>query len=1170
MTNILDLVRPQSGDGGPNLPEISVNGPESSAIGPGLYTGLGFAVESENSIGSILRFLERQAVEPDPEFALTFEVVERFGQGIGDEYLDAFRSAESLEEMWVIRRQLLTMQESRKQLASMGLTGTALSIGAAIVDPVDIAASTAVAGPVGASLSVATKANRIRRIAAAGLSGAAGAASAELAIGATDPTRGPEDVLYAAAAGVVFGAGLDALGQAVGGYARKARTDIEFRNTVDAAMGAAASGEFENMSVSGLIERLALSPKGLKYFSKQLDELSEGGQRRIADSLIDSAGLDDVADEDLIAELKGLEPRELLYRIVEDPAGDLYRRFRARDQRIIDAQTNAARAAEGVEGEAAPDPLGIPVRTEFKAGDFLPEELDARAGMTGVRRSTASILGSSDDDNVRVAANLMVQDAILKKQTGTDLRIQTDSAEEATRRNVARYTAPHAVEFDTQFHQYAKRTGVQLNSRAQARRDFHRRVGETMMLFAEGRADEFNTAGIDPEVRAAAAHGMETMRQVGEYAQRHGVRGMQNVEVDGSYFPRFYAKDTMRSVEQLFGREALNDLFAEAIRRAQPDIDDNLVGGMARGLVRSILSDETAEHRIARILAGGDAEELRRLIRDEIPGAEDAQIDAILYGSVQSGEPKPITRSANHRVRLDPFTTIDVDGRSLSLQELLDLDADRVVRRYTRQMIGASNATAVYDTMAKRLGTPVNNIEQLKRALERSMQSKGIDKSKVESTLKNIELADKWIRGVPIHPDNAGTRLARRTLAVNNIRLNGTFAAAQLPELSNILGQGVRGLYQSIPALRRWRNDILSGAAIGDEELRHLMYMTGQGVDPEVHRFVEHLGNEINTTAASRGIDRTINAASEFAAKYSGLQGVNRWLQKSALMTTLDRSFHLVAAGKSFSDKRLAQMGLTRADWDRFAAAVKAERARGTITVEVDETIGRRVARLNLDQWEDQVALGRFMAGVTRKVDSVIQRNYLGNLHPFMKTRAGQILLQFRSFVIGAWEKQTLSRIQMRDREATTSALIAMGLGSIVYSLQMYGRSLTMPAEDRAEFLRERLSPQSLFGASVTRAGAFSLLPQFADTGLYFTGFDPMFDYRNSGLSSRFSLDSNPTVQMVQSGARGVRGVAQLAHGDAFTQSDARAVMSLLPFRNMIVFKQALDAAMNQLPERSE
>lgn len=254
-----------------------------------------------------LRQWDRLGTRDDPDFRITDQNLEELGQGISPDLWPKFGDATSLEDARVIRDQLLDAEKKRQRLAKLGWGGTALRIGASILDPEAIALMVASDGLAGEAVYGA-KLTRAQRFIRGGFLNAGTAAGLAAYDSTINPTRDVEDVLWAGLGGFILGGGINAaLSRKAATAARGAQRELEAGELVDFAMGAAARGEL-NPDVRRNLTAI-LSEKGKGYFAGTLDE---AGRKALVDDVIARAGFDEVADADILTELRKLDPADAL------------------------------------------------------------------------------------------------------------------------------------------------------------------------------------------------------------------------------------------------------------------------------------------------------------------------------------------------------------------------------------------------------------------------------------------------------------------------------------------------------------------------------------------------------------------------------------------------------------------------------------------------------------------------------------------------------------------------------------------------------------------------------------------------------------------------------------------------------------------------------------------
>lgn len=1102
-------------------------------VKPGFVQSVRDAMTSEFITDWLAR---RIALEEMNEYGSGFNPTEeqrkQLFEGIPEDLWGEFERTTSMNQAWALRDQLLTVEQARERLDSLGLTGVALRIGAQIIDPAALAAEVTTGGLAGPAF-LAGKGTRLSRLARGGLVAAAPEVAIESTRAALDPQNDATDVLYAGLFAFAAGGSLNAV---IGPKADRAMRRIEARDVLDHAMGAASQREL-NRPLREILEE-ALTEDGKKH----LKILDQEEQRAFLDDMIGASGLDPEDDADIIRALRGMDEEDVLHYMLyrERAHGPGAKETIGRTDPDVDPLPAG-------EGEAPPPPTK-------QANDFTARPTRSRAAMTGIRRSFASILGSSESANMRAAGSVYAEDALLRADGSPAPMSATRWAQMTYEAKVARFQR----QFDGAFEDWKARTGKKSRSEFSAEIGKAKRVGPGV----------YSDPAIDKAVRAADELFADTLG----IGKRHGVKGLDAVEHAKDYMPRIWSTQALSRTIAGIGLAPVEDLFATAIRNATPEIGQPTARKMAKGMIKTIVrSDELTDWEKARMIAGELPDELAEIMRSE--GIGETTIRQTLFRAGKStGDDKANITRAKHRVRMDENAAVQINGGTLRISDLLDNDIESVARTYTRQVVGASAATEVYRAMTPAgRAEPFGNFKQMSEWLIEDARSKGIAKEAIDRDIKLLDTLDKAVRHIPITPDSQFSRFGRRLRGVNYVLRSGTFGLAQVPEVTNVIVEGgFRNFIGQVPALGRIFTRA-RGGEMSDELIGEIEAIAGLGTDHVLARFFDRfddLGAGLAERAAGR-TDEAIDKAGRAASVASGLVHIDTATRRIAGVTGSQRLIRYALQGKAPSAKRAAMLGMTPDEMQRVMQSVRAEIDKGTIAF---EDAGRtRLAKINLDQWEDIESATMFAQGLRRWADRVVQRNDIGQLHPYMTTDLGRTLFQFRTFHVASWEKQFLTRVQARDVMAASSAMFGMTIAGLIYTAQTYSRSIGR--DDREEYLAERLSTEAIAKAAFQRGGASSLLPGIIDTTLPFAGIDPQFNYRNSGLSSGIApgqfIDSTPAARLITDLSMALQGATTAARTDeSFDQQDAAAFRRLAPFQNVLGVRQGLQWLENQFPER--
>ncbi|MGV2049977.1 D-Ala-D-Ala carboxypeptidase family metallohydrolase [Agrobacterium sp. 22-209-1] len=211
---------------------------ESFGFGRGAWE----AMKQESVIGWAFEQAGRPA--PDVNFTVSQELLKERAADVPTQYLgylsDSHSSADFDQRLNRLRKDI----EVEQKLAAMGATGIGLRLGASIVDPAGWLATVA-ASPIGGAI----KGGRVARI----LAGAAEGATANLALEGVmsqlKPTWEAENLIYAGAGGLAFGAAFGSMGRNVANaeeantlvkHSRELMSSVEMGRSVGAAQNPAS------------------------------------------------------------------------------------------------------------------------------------------------------------------------------------------------------------------------------------------------------------------------------------------------------------------------------------------------------------------------------------------------------------------------------------------------------------------------------------------------------------------------------------------------------------------------------------------------------------------------------------------------------------------------------------------------------------------------------------------------------------------------------------------------------------------------------------------------------------------------------------------------------------------------------------------------------------------
>ena len=859
-------------------------------------------------------------------------------------------------------------------------------------------------------------------------------------------------------------------------------------------------------------------------------------------------------------------------------------------------ETARAMKANGV----APD-IDVPEVKPVEAGGFdlrrnAKEEYElaedtAFSTYGSVRFDAAGTLGRSELALVRKLSSVMLEDAVNPGQVTADLAARMGKQKSGTE---------FYKVYPSAYNAWAKDNGYGALKRnffpSKSRMEFGTLVSRHIELGNQ----------TDPRVIAAATRSQEIFADILSRAKAAGVKGFDEIPEDLRYFTHIWNGNKFLDIDRTFGKGTTGEILKKSLLAANRGMSDKIAEKISHGMARKVMQREVGiDADIAKIFSTSNKDILREILLDEIedfrrvgPGEgvyteviTEEDVDRIIESLDFDREGLP--PRAKPRLKVDVSTTIQKNGQTIGIENLMERDIEKVINSYIQQMegrIALANIGIKSDTDFR---ATMNNIRS-------EATDKGLENI-VDRDVKKLELFYSLIQGKPnpiiTDPSSTGNRLLRLFMDYNFIRYMGQVGFAQVPELMRaVTADGLRGMVRAIPEFRKM---IKRGA---DGELQDAVYrdleMFGSiGIDGVLQKQLDRLSFEDeylfrpSQTLAQRGIETArgvIQPFRNFTANTSGLVPITvfseRLVAKAAANTLTDLAFggarkglrKVISKGTLQDDinARLKMLGLDEDMSQKVFANIR-EHAK---VVDSEFGGGKKLRALNMVEWDEDAAEA-FGYAIARYTRQAIQKNDLGNLHPFMTRPAGQLLLQFRSFMIVSYAKQFLHSINRNDFAAYGALMMTTLGGALGYLGQTYTQAIGRP--DREEFLAERLLDEdgeidfSKIGAQAfARSSWSSFFPGAIDAFGYFGRYEPYFGHgRSSGLATHLVKGLLPvqTLDSIATSLQGVSALTGLGNPEyQFSQREAKAIKSLIPLQNALGIKNVMESVIQRLPETSK
>lgn len=681
-----------------------------------------------------------------------------------------------------------------------------------------------------------------------------------------------------------------------------------------------------------------------------------------------------------------------------------------------------------------------------------------------------------------------------------------------------------------------------------------------------------NMTNIHPAVQRAATRQAEIKRNLLRKAKDAEVRGFEEIPEDLTYFTHLWDSYKMIDMRHTFGEDVVRGLFTRALVNGTEEMNEEAAKLIVDAMVGKIArSGAGMDSGAARLFTSDQKDVIKQILTEEgFMTQEQADNLMRLFDLKPDGTPARAKRRLKFNMNEEVVARNKNTGEEqiLRLKDFQERDAEQVFTSYASGMAGriALGKVGIKDE------TMFNQMLDRNLAEAESMfGNKGTKRAEKENLVAQTIFNAILNRRMPLAADPRGmyARTSRLLQDYNFIRLMNQVGFAQVAELGNAVSiGGFRGILQAMPEMRSMLKRARDGR-IEDPVLRDIEAAAGIGSDRLISQSINR-ADTIGVFSEGRGdwIDKGLFMAApakRLTADISGMAPITLGLERMAARVAVQTMTDLAFRTKKLSQKRLAGLGLSEAMAERVYTQIRNKAVTRPSTL----FRNRKVKAINLDEWDDIEARDAFVIAIARWTRRSIQQNDVGNLNLYMTSTMGQILGQFRTFMLVSWAKQFLHNVKARD----VRSMQAM-LGSSVFAGLSYMAQIQVNAQfrdDKEEYLKKMLSLESVAKASFQRNSWSSLFPALVDTASGFYTDDPWFAYRSTGLDTNI-ITGNPTVQLISKGLSSAQAVSRsvLNPDLQFSQGQQRALNTLVPWNNAIGIKNALNKLVEIRPETTK
>ena len=1237
--------------------------------------GIGLAIESEWIIPSVFKTLNQPELEPDYDYRIDDETLDDLTKDLDEEYWEEFANASSKANAYQIKERMLKSQEANRKLATLGMTGTALRVGAAILDPAALIADAVTFGAARPFI-FARGISRTSKYIRSGMVGAGQAGLLTTPVVAADPTRDIDDIGYAMLMGGAITSGLtrfmaprhpdlkkfDAKTQELGkSFERRTLEDKGYKIT---PKGEEYFGPHKPSVINRNTDETEIFLKNQENIKPTNKNVYSKAEKEIVTSLKRTKELS--KQDNLLKKIDNFDVKSKPdYFLIASRAKEITKDFAGipaskKEKFILQSELN-----KNIDAMQITDVAISKANRNVGAGkalyklaleDSFKKNL-ALASDNSVSQSALRVYKSLEKEGFEIAYNKNIKtvkdDVALDKERGSQI-VSTDNMPVATIKNSQKNLdllfkkSDDEILFDSFFDRLDVTPNVafakaRLDKSSVLRRSdnpFMRSTSEKMLEESTGNVDnsrsiltadihkhnilltkkanfykdyepafnkymlevkgakflnkynvndrlEFSdlvargTRGEDIDVPGVAEGVLATRKLFKGFLddlKEEGVEGAAQVLDNPNYFPRQWSNGKIMEVsEKIGGYDNLINFLKNSLIKGSDDLADEDALKISEKLYKSVTTNRFGDgFSIDRILKTTNEDELRLLLTEQVDLNPDEINDLV---SLLLKPKKTQTTAVARLIRRASFDESHeeiIDGVKVKFTDLLDNNTEGMVGSYLEQMSGNLALARVGVKSKKDYNKIINKVKEGYNIPEVAKKySTKIGKTRQKFELDVLETVYKQVIGIPTEKNVTGgiNTVLRYLRKYNYANVFNQVGFSQLPELGNVISQaGVRGMIKYIPEFKNILTRAKNGKVNNEllDELESVVSGTGSNrlIDSTINRTDDFAGM---TTKVGK-LEKVLDISNRITSDFSGFHAVDTLSRRLAAITSFDKlAMHAIGKSKVTDAvlKRYRNIGFSD---DELQAVFKNIRENSTF-IEGGLT-GRKIRRLNVDQWKDQDLVNKMSLYMSRHLRRVVQENNYGEMI-VLSTESGlaKSLMQFRNFVFTAYSKQLLHGMHMRDFTAFASATSSAFIASLVYIGQTHIQSLGKSEDEKQEFLDEKLSTEAISKAAFQRSTYSTLLPAIYDTGQAITGGEQQFNYRSSGLDVNL-WTGNPTISLLTKVGKAISSIGKAIRSDEydFSKQDAYKLKTIAPFQNMLGITNILQHMIDEsdLPSKSK
>lgn len=514
-------------------------------------------------------------------------------------------------------------------------------------------------------------------------------------------------------------------------------------------------------------------------------------------------------------------------------------------------------------------------------------------------------------------------------------------------------------------------------------------------------------------------------------------------------------------------RDGADDTQMKVLRDEVSDIEQFIAARkrLAMGFVRRMMNRSDGEMRPLNELLE-DEDSLVKWLREdeEFRSSTEAEIKSFVSKALNTRvnqDVKNVVNRAKRRIHVDPKAEFTKGTRTVRVADLMNRDSLGLQQSYIHEMSGNI-------AFAKRMDIkgPQDWIELKDQARTKEIELRASEpgaEAKADKVEEQLEEMKREIFGHNRYDlSGTGNRAASVLMKYNFTLAMGKAAFSALSEMGRIAAENrVRNVLKVLPSLHKVIKDSFRNTTTDSSLVKEVNSFNASIGDEHLMRYF----NSFDETGVKEGqfTDGMLNKTELYAHRGA------RLMAKASLLAPMDKALRLVSFQSSMNslyshlmkgkDTRLAfdEMGMDKALRARIKSNMKKH------GVETDRF--GNVTKLNIEAWDRKTA-DDMMDALTVNGARQVQKAIAGENVKMTSHPIGRVFLQFRKFALDSYTKHLRADIRSaKNGEALRvmlSNMYAAIFATLGYTARTHSGTVGMDADDRRDYLEERLAPERL------------------------------------------------------------------------------------------------------------